>query len=230
MASRYTKQGETDRNCGHLIVLTLTSGRLGLQRDVSVLLRAVTQPADLSQRLFAAEAACKAVEASAVTDVAETETGVWNVSKVDPAGLVAEPPPVQALRVVVSPGGGVEPLAQHGHAVLPVEVAQTARPVALHGLTDQVISPGVAAVEGDPRQSPRAVRLLDEDGRVRVQAEAGQVVLGESLLDARQAAGVELVPGEALLQVVREVEAAAEAGEVRHTQSGGRRKLRSCRG
>ena len=79
-----------------MIVLTLTSGQLGLQRDVSVLLRAVTQPADLSQRLFAAEAACKAVEAATVTDVAETETGVRNVTEVDPAGLVAEPPPVQA--------------------------------------------------------------------------------------------------------------------------------------
>ena len=225
MASRYTKQGETDRNCGHLIVLTLTSGRLGLQRDVSVLLRAVTQPADLSQRLFAAEAACKAVEAAAVTDVAETETGVWNVTEVDPAGLVAEPPPVQALCVVVSPGGGVEPLAQHGHAVLPVEVAQTARPVALHGLTDQVISPGVPPVQRDARQTSRPVSLLDEDGSVGVQTKARQVVLRQRLLDPTR---VELIPREALLQMVGEIETGAEAGEVWHAQPGGPCQLRGC--
>ena len=193
-----------------------------LQGDVSVLLRTVAQAAHLPQRLLAA---CEAVEASAVTDVAETEAGVGDVAEVDSVGLVSEPPPVQALGVVVSPGGGVEPLAQHGDTVLPVEVAEAARPVALHGLTDQVISPGVPAVEGHARQSPGAVRLLDEDRSVGIQTEAWQVVLGEGLLHP---ARVELVPGEALLQVVGEVEAAAEAGEVRHTQPGGYCKLRGC--
>ena len=194
----------------------------GLESNVPVFLWVITDPTHLAQGLFAAEAASEAVKSPAVTDVAQTQTGVRNVAEVDATVLVTEPPPVQALSVVVQPAGagGVEPLAQHGDAVLPGEVAQTARPVVLHGFTDQVISPGVPAVQRDSRQPPGSVALLDEDRSVGVQTEAGQVVLGESLLEAT---GVELVPGEALLQVVREVEAAAQAGEVGHAQPGGGR-------
>ena len=43
-----------------------------------------------------------------------------------------------------------------------------------------------------------AVPLLDEDGRVRVEAKAGEVVLRHRLV-LRHAAGVKLVLGEALL-------------------------------
>ena len=198
-----------------------------LESNIPVFLWAITDPTDLAQGLLATEAPSEAVESPAVTDVAETETGVRNVAQVDSAVLVTKPPPVEALSVVLQPAGGVEPLAEHGDAVLPGEVAQTAGPVVLHGFTHEVISPGVPAVQRDARQPPGSVALLDEDRSVGVQTKAGQVVLGESLLETT---GVELVPGEALLQVVREVEAAVQAGEVRHAQPGGRRQLRGRRG
>ena len=199
--------------------------RGGLQSNVPVFLWVITDPTDLSQGLFTPEAASEAVKSSAVTDVAQTETGgVRKVAKVDCVVLVSKPPPVEALRVVLQPASGVEPLAEHGDAVLPGEVAQTAGPVVLHCFTHQVVPPRVPAVQGDARQPPGPVALLDEDRSIGVQAEAGKVVLGESLLEAPR---VELVPGEALLQVVvGEVEAAGEAGEVRHAQPGGRHQLR----
>ena len=55
---------------------------------------------------------------------------------------VAKPSPVQALSVVIMPEAGVEPLTQHGDAVISgnvVEIAKAARSVGFHGFTHQVV-------------------------------------------------------------------------------------------
>ena len=125
-----------------------------LERDVAVFLRAVADAADLPQRLLAARAAPEAGEGGAGGGLAEeAEAGVLaHVAEVHLAASVAQPPPVEALGVVVEAAAGGEPLAQahHAHAVpglvtaapaaAQVEVAQTPRPVGLQRLAHQVVA------------------------------------------------------------------------------------------
>ena len=128
-----------------------------LERDVAVFLRAVADAADLPQRLLAARAAPEAGEGGAGGGLAEeAEAGVLaHVAEVHLAASVAQPPPVEALGVVLEAAAGGEPLAQahHAHAVpglvtsapaaAQVEVAQTPRPVGLQRLAHQVVAPVV---------------------------------------------------------------------------------------
>ena len=128
-------------------------GAGALERDIAVFLRAVADAADLPQRLLAARAAPEAGEGPAGGGLAEeAEAGVLaHVAEVHLAASVAQPPPVEALGVVLEAAAGGEPLAQthHAHAVpglvtsaapAQVEVAQTPRPVGLQRLAHQVVA------------------------------------------------------------------------------------------
>ena len=126
-----------------------------LERDVAVFLRAVADAADLPQRLLAARAAPEAGEGAAAGGLAEeAAAGVLaHVAEVHLPASVAQPPPVEALGVVLEAAAGGEPLAEAHHArAVPglvtsapsqVEVAQTPRPVGLHRLAHQMVAPVV---------------------------------------------------------------------------------------
>ena len=121
-----------------------------LEGDVSVFLRTVAHAADLAQGLLAAEGAPEALEAASLR-LAEVSFPDVSHVEVTPAAQVLtmhrmHPPPVQTLGVVLhqAPGPGVEPLAEHGHAVLALEVAQTPRSVGLQALTHQVVTSEIA--------------------------------------------------------------------------------------
>ena len=123
---------------------------LSLEGYVSILLRTVTHPTDLTQGLFAAKRASEALEAASLR---LTEVSLPDVSHVEvtPAPRVLtmhrmHPPPVQTLGVILrhAPAPGVESLAQHGHAVLALEVAEAPRSVGLQALTHQVVTSEIA--------------------------------------------------------------------------------------
>ena len=75
------------------------------------------------------------------------------------------------------------------------------------------------------RQAPGTVAVLDKDWSVGVQTETRQIVLWQGFVNS---AGIELVPGEPLLELAGEHHAVVvvEAGEVGHTQPRGRHKMR----
>jgi len=139
-----------------------------LQRDVSVLLRTVADSAHLAERLFAAQTA----ETARLPGILAQPSAQGQASR--------HRPPVQRLGVPAPPRlvPHSKPLAQQTAAVRPAQRAQTARPVA-----GKVVAPAVPAVDVDGQ--PARAALLQEDWRVRVEAEAGQVVLGECLGEAQ---------------------------------------------
>ena len=121
---------------------------MSLEGDVPVFLRTVAHAADLTQALLAAEGAPEALEAAGLC-LAEVSLPDVSDVEVAPAPQVLtlhrmHPPPIQALGVVLhhppAPRPSVEPLAEHGHAVLAHEVAQAPGSVGLQALTHQVVT------------------------------------------------------------------------------------------